>query len=194
MDFTKSFLLFSEKYKEFNTALEIVKRNSEGKIWLIGGFVYRGIASQIYGISKPEIDLDFIVEKNSKEYSLPENWVISKNRFGNPKFVNEFTKEEIDFVPINNIYSIKQRNLEPTIENYLSGVPLNVQSIVFDISKKEIIGNVGIQAIKDKVVKVNDIEFARYAAKKKELTLNEMIYNKANSLGFRAIYSEVRNS
>lgn len=190
MDFTKSFLLFAKKHKEFNAALEIIKNNSQGKIWLIGGFIYRGIASEIYGISKPKIDLDFIVEKNAKEYSLPKNWKISKNRFGNPKFVNRITKESIDFIPIKNIYSIRKRKLEPSIENYLSGVPLNVQSIVFDVYEKEIIGEIGIKSIKDKIVKVNDLEFAEYAAKKKGLTLKEMIYDKAKSLEFKAIYQK----
>ncbi|HLD05561.1 MAG TPA: hypothetical protein VJG90_07610 [Candidatus Nanoarchaeia archaeon] len=45
----------------YEEALEIVRKNSTGKIWIIGGFVARNIAYQLYGHPEPNSDFDFIV-------------------------------------------------------------------------------------------------------------------------------------
>ena len=34
---------------EFAEVLDIARRNSSGKIWIIGGFVYRHIIRELYG-------------------------------------------------------------------------------------------------------------------------------------------------
>jgi hypothetical protein len=193
MDITEAFLLSIKDCQELSRALEIVKINSKGNIWLIGGFIYRNIAHQLYNSQKPKVDLDFIIERETESYYLPMEWAKSENRFGNPKFINVITHESIDFVPLENIYSIKRRKLEPLIENYLSGVPLNIQSIAFDVYQNKIIGEAGINAIKNKTVEVNDIYFAKYAAKKKGIKLNQMIKEKAEDLGFKAVYPRQEN-
>src|SRR3989338_7734962 len=112
MNITEYFLSGVKDCQEFTEALEIVRRNSSVKIWLIGGFVYRTIASQLYGLPKPEVDLDFVVEVPVQEFDLPNGWRADINRFGNPKLVNG--KKQIDYVPLKNIYSILQRQVEPT--------------------------------------------------------------------------------
>ena len=129
MDVTKALLTVLDKCDEYHEALGVVSKNSSGKIWLIGGFVYRTIASQLYGLPKPEVDLDFIVKESVEEFDLPEGWIVKRNRFGNPKFVNG--NKQIDYVPLDNIHSILYRGLEPTIENFLSGNPLTVQALAF---------------------------------------------------------------
>ncbi len=186
MDLTQAFLRGTRDVPEYREALEIVRANASGKIWLIGGFIFRSIAEQLYGVQRTGVDLDFIVENPASEFNLPEGWKITYNRLGNPKFVNG--PKEIDFVPLGNIYSIKQRGLEPKIEHYLTGVPLTIQSIAYDIEEGRLIGERGFNALRRRVVEVNHFGFALYGAEKKELSLNEMIREKAESLGFKAIY------
>ncbi len=186
MDATQLFLDGVKDNKEFYKAIELVKYNSSGKIWLIGGFLYRTIASQLYGAPKPEVDFDFILETATEYLTLPEGWSIQQNRFGNPKFVNG--KTSIDYVPLNKVYSITSRNLSPTIDNFLTGVPLTIQSIAYDVSESKVIGEVGIDALRRRVVEVNEVHFAEYAAHKKSISVEEMIRRKAESLRFMAVF------
>ncbi|MDA3836970.1 MAG: hypothetical protein PF542_05075 [Nanoarchaeota archaeon] len=184
MDLTNKFLIEAEKYPEFDEALEIVNNNSNGNVWLIGGFIYRNIVASLYGIEKPIIDLDFIVEDPIDKFDLPKNWIVSKNRFGNPKLINEIENKSIDLVPLDNIYSMLYNNLEPTIGNYLKGVPLTIQSMVYDVKNKQIIGDIGIKSIKNKLVEVNDLHFGQYAASKKGKSLSQYIIGMAKTLNF----------
>jgi hypothetical protein len=188
MDFTKIFLDGMIGCIEFEEALSIVKANSFENVWLIGGSVYRTIASQLYGISKPDMDFDFIIERpiSVKDFNLPEKWTVSANRFGNPKLIGP--TQNIDFVPLKNVYSIKHRHLKPSIDAYLIGVPLTVQSIVFDVRKNIIIGNIGIRALEMKLVEVNDIHYAKYASAKKGTLLREYISKYARELDFIPVY------
>lgn len=184
MDYSDIFLKSIQDKKQFDDAMKIVRDNSKGDIWLIGGFVYRSIVSQLYGIPKLQVDYDFIVE-TTNEIRLPNNWELKYNRYGNPKFSNN--TYNIDLVSLKNVHSIIRRGIEPTIENYLSGTPLTIQSIAYDCINKKVVGDIGIKAIQDKVVGINDFEQAIYYASKKEVSLKELIINKAESLGFRAI-------
>lgn len=185
MNFTQLFLNGTKDNSQLREALEIVKSNSSGKIWLIGGFVYRTIASQLYGIPKPEVDFDFIVENAVEHFTLPKDWSVQQNRFGNPKLVNG--NNSIDYVPLDKVYSITSRALPPTIENYLSGVPLTVQSLAYDIYENKVMGDIGIDALKRRVVEINNLHFAEYAASKKGISVDEMIKRKAGSLRFMAV-------
>jgi len=186
MNVTEAFLSGVKDCEEFIEALDIVKKNSSGGVWLIGGFVYRTIASQLYKSLKPEVDLDFIVENPVSDFNLPTDWRVDTNHFGNPKLVNG--KKQIDYVPLRNIYSILKRQVKPTIENYLTGVPLTIQSIAYDVYENKVIGEIGINALQRRVVEINDLFFAEYAAQKKDLSVQEMIQEKAKSLGFTPIF------
>lgn len=147
--------------------------------------VFRTLASQIYGSQKPEADLDFIVENVSSQIVLPDGWENRKNRFGNPKFING--EKQIDFVPLDNVYSITSRELEPTIENFLSGTPLTIQAVVYNITSNRLTGEKGLDAIQRKIVEVNNLSFAEYAAQKKGKSLNQYMQEKAEELGFRVV-------
>ena len=105
--------------------------------------------------------------------------------------LTKFTKEEqeIDVIPLNTVVSIAQRRLEASIENYLSGVPLTIQAIAYDIETGQLLGDVGIQAITNRTLGINNRENAIVAAQKKEKFLEEFIQEKAQSLGFTPIYS-----
>ncbi len=128
-----------------------------------------------------DVDLDFIVEK-PLPIKLAADWKIVNNSYGNPKLIGPHF--EIDYIPLNNINSIIRRGLDPTIDNFLSGTPLNVQSIAFDITDNKVIGDVGIKSIQEKIVSVNNKEQAEYSAKKKAVTVTELVTNIANQFNF----------
>ncbi|NCN86305.1 hypothetical protein GW932_00575 [archaeon] len=183
MNYLDIFLKEANKYPEFEEAKEIVKKNSQGNIWLIGGFIYRNIVAGLYGKEKPKIDLDFIVENPNESFDLPKDWIVSKSRMGSPKLIGP--NYDIDFVPLNNIYSVKKFNLEPTLQTFLSTTPLNIQSIVYDINKNKLIGEKGIWAIENKlIIPTENKEIMDYVKEKKEMPFLNYLTKYANELGF----------
>ncbi len=155
----------------FGEAVHILRQNSQGNLWLIGGGVFRKLASLLYDTPLLQADYDFIVESPVKRFSLPAGWRVTANRHGNPKFCHGV--RSIDYVPLSNIHSIKERGLIPNIEHYLSGVPLTVQSIAYDIEKGALIGAIGLAALDTRTVEVHNASEAVYAAGKKGLTLTQ---------------------
>ncbi len=166
---------------DFHDAIKIVRNSSEGKIWLVGGMVFRTICHLIYNSPTPKADFDFIVEKILIP-NLPTGWTAKTNNFGNSKISN--SKIEMDLIPINNIASIKRRKLPATIENYLSGVPLTIQSIAFDLASKKLIGDVGIQSIESRTVAANNLSEADFAAKLYNKSVNDLIQKYTKALKF----------
>lgn len=143
-------LLKNEGYLE---ALDVVKKNSRGKIWLIGGGVYKTLLNLLYGDNFKTKDWDFIAER-LVEAPRFECWEVMKSGFGNPKLKKgDFY---VDLVPLDNIHSIKERGLEPNIDNYLSGTPLTIQSIAFDVDEHSILGEVGLRSVLTRTVGVNN--------------------------------------
>jgi len=185
-NFTKLFLTSIENNIEFQEIMDIIQDNSCGDFWLIGGFVYRSVASELYGIKKPMVDLDFIVEKPTEKIVFPASWKRTTNRYGNLKFIND-DGLEIDFVPLENVHSIIRRGLKATIENFLTGTPLNIQSIVYDVKNKMIKGDIGTKAMEEKIVAVNDFEQAKIYSARKGKSINDIIQEKSSSLGFKPI-------
>lgn len=185
-DFTKLFLTSIKNNIEFQEIMDIIQDNSCGDFWLIGGFVYRSIANKLYGIKKPMVDLDFIVEKPIEKIVFPDSWSRTVNRYGNLKFIKN-DGMEIDFVPLENVHSIIRRGLSASIENFLTGTPLNIQSIAYDVKNKIIKGDIGTKAIAEQIVAVNDLEQAKIYSARKGKLINNIIQEKASSLGFKPI-------
>ena len=172
--------------KDFQEALKITRNNSSGKTWLIGGFLYKNIAHVLYGSKKTTKDFDLVIERAvpDDKIVLPKGWELTMNRFNNPKFSDG--EREIDFIPLERIHWIKTRGLQPSIENYLAGEILNVACLAYCIDNKEILGDVGIKALEEKIVRVHDLEMLEYGAKLHGITSNAMIQKKARELGFVA--------
>lgn len=108
------------------------------------------------------------------------------NRFGNPKLVKE-DGLSIDFIPLNNIDYIKMKGLNPSLESFYEGVPLTVQTLMYDVVNKKVVGDAGIEAIQNQTVSVHNLEWLEYAAAKGDKTPEEYLRAKARALGFRAI-------
>ena len=94
----------------------------------------------------------------------------------------------MDFVPLNNVNSIIRRGLPATVENYLTGVPLNIQSIAFDINNNRIFGDIGIRALLDKTIAVNNLEEAKIVSDHKKKPIDQIIKEKAETLNFTAVF------
>jgi len=183
---TDLFLKAVNKNHKFHEVVDIITRNSIGNMWLIGGFVYRNIAHKLYGSKPPETDMDFIIEKPLTNKIFPENWKQNINRYGNPKLIRD-DGLEVDFVPLQNVHSINRRGLKPTIKNFLTGTPLTIQSIAYDVKYNKVIGSIGLKALSDKTVGINNIEQADIYAQKKNLSVNALIKAKASDLGFKPV-------
>ena len=187
MEISKIFTDYIEKERNYKIAYDIVRKNSKGKIWLIGGALSRNLNQLIHGTPQHSFDFDFIVEKGVDKFDLPEGWDVRENRFGNPKLVNG--DMEIDYVPIKTVRYIIDNNLDPTIENVLEGTPFTIQSLAYDTETKKIIGDVGIRAFEEKVFEVNNMGRAKVLAKMKGVDLKDIILKKAESMGFKPVYN-----
>ncbi len=167
--------------KSYKEALALTRQFSEGNVWIIGGTVFRSIAQAWYGTSSENSDFDFIVEKLLLINNL-DGWNIGCTRFGSPRLKKADLL--VDIVPLNDMVNIKRKDLAPTIDNYLATVPLTIQSIVYDITTKKIMGAVGINALKTRTVGINDSSTAIEYASSLGLSVNDLILEKASSLGF----------
>jgi hypothetical protein len=167
--------------KDFQEALEIVRKNSSGKIWLVGGFLYKNLAYYLYGSKKSTKDFDLVVENSNDELILPENWLIKKNHFDGLKFVNG--EKQIDFIPLARIcYCEGSLN----IENFLKSGGLNIHSLAYDIFDNKILGEVGIKALEQKIITSYNLEVLEEGTRRYGRTSNDMIKSKAEELGFKA--------
>lgn len=180
----QKFLSVISDNSAYITALELVRQVSGNgsKIWLIGSLVYGSIASSMYSTNHQNSDLDFIVETLKRNYRVRNGWQRKENSFGNPKFV--YGNLQADIVPLCDCHYIQSNRLKPSIDNFFKGSPLNVQAIAFDVHIREIVGDVGILAILERKVRINNLEEAKNTARLKSKTLNQYAQDIATKLEF----------
>jgi hypothetical protein len=174
-----------EKNKDFKEIIAIVKNNSQGNIFLVGGAVSRTLASELYGGGQKSHDFDFVVDKLNSDLNIPEGWEVSYHKFGNPTFKKGDI--DIDIFPLSDHEYIKKNKLEPTITNFLEGVPFSIQALVYDINNGKLIGKDGIESLRIRKFKVHNIESAKEVAKRKGISINERMTQKAESMDFGII-------
>jgi hypothetical protein len=173
---------------EYKDALALVKSNAEGDIWLIGGIVSRLLIEKIYGIPQHSYDFDFLVERTKEQLTVPNGWEVHQQKHGNPTFTRN--KTEIDIFPISTHHFIQSNNLEPNIGNFFRSVTFTIQALAFNINTQELIGDIGIDALLKREFRVNNLEEAQLMAKRKGITVNQRILDKAKSLGLTPILIE----
>jgi len=171
--------------KNFDEIISIVNNNSKGNIFLVGGTVSRTLASELYGGKQKNHDFDFVVDVLNDKLKIPKGWTVTHHKFNNPTFKKDDV--EIDIFPLSDLQYIKNNNLEPTIENFLAGVPFSIQALVFDIKHERLIGKDGIEALKNRKFKVHNIESAKEVEKRKHISINEKMMQKAESMNFEII-------
>lgn len=165
----------------FKEVLDLVKQNSRGKIWLVGGFLYKNLASELYGGEIYNFDIDFIVEERNDTLKEVVGWRLETNSYGSQNYVKDGHK--MSFTDIRK--AIRVSGLKnATIEEFIKETPLNIQSIAYDLEQNKIIGEKGIEALKNKIVKINNKEQAEFYAKRKSRELKDILIEKAKELGF----------
>ena len=174
----------ADNHTDYTAALRLVQQNSRGRIWVIGGFVFRNLASRLYGTPIQKSDYDFMVEQMEPHLRLPQGWTEQRNSHGNPKIVGPST---IDLIPLHNMWYFVNKGITPTIEGFLERTPLTIQSIAYDTVDKKVFGDVGIKALYEKTVTVHHPEVAARIASLKGKTVEQLVREKADSLGFRAV-------
>ncbi|MEK6913798.1 MAG: hypothetical protein AABW47_03975 [Nanoarchaeota archaeon] len=167
--------------RDFQEALNIVRENSSGKIWLVGGFLYKNLAHYLYGSKKSTKDFDLIVENSNDKLTLPKDWAIRKNHFDGLKFVNE--EKQIDFIPLARVCYCEGY---PSIDNFLKSGGLNIHCLAYDIFNNEILGEVGIKALEQKIIASYNLKVLEEGTRRYGRTPNDLIKTKAEELGFKA--------
>lgn len=171
---------FLKKQIDFQESLNVVRNNSEGRIWLIGGSVYRALLFGDYSQSK---DFDFVVDRASSEEELfvPAKYWPRINRFGSVNLVAP--DRNIDLIELGRILQITKKGLEPRIENFVFNTPLNIQSISYEVGSGKLIGR-GIEAIRERTIRINDLEMANEMARMYGKSIEELMKKKAMELDF----------
>jgi hypothetical protein len=172
----------------FRIALEIARANAWGNMYVIGGYVFRNVSFALYGGQKFSSDIDIAVDAWKPLVCTPIGWKAETNSYGTPKFVSRDCS--VDLPCLAQWHSIVRRGLSPTIENALTGTPLNIQSIVYDINNGQVYGDIGINAIVTRTIAVNDYTQAQYYAERKKKPLNQIIAEKARELNFTPVFSD----
>ena len=176
----------------FDEFLEIARNHSEGRIWIIGGFVYRNIIKELYGTpyEKRPIDIDFLVEHHKEEVDRPRDWEIGRTFTGDLSFSKK-DEYKIDLNGLVNFHSIVSQNVDdPEIRHFYTGTPLNIQSISYDCEKKVVEGEAGINAIRKRHVEINNIIEAQWEVRRinrkrnDSLSVDKYGSQKAAELGF----------
>jgi hypothetical protein len=171
--------------KEPPEILRTVKDCTDGGLWIVGGFVYRSIAEELYGVPRSAKDIDFATDQLCN-LSPPPPWTVTMNVFGQPKL--SLGKHRIDIMDLPGAHYIRRKGLAPTIENLLAGSPLTIQAIAYDIHTGQVIGEAGKEALLTKTVRVHNRDQATFVQPFLGITTETLIYRKASSLGFHAIY------
>lgn len=172
-----------ENDSNYQAALDIVKQNSYGNIWLIGGAVYRTLIRLLYKEGGNPKDFDFIVQRKKSILDLPNRWKLTYSRFSNPKLV--YKDKQIDIIPLDKCIAITKRNLRPTISNFTSGCPFSIHCVIYNVNKRRLEGKKGIEALEQKVVEINNPEMARIYANAYHTKINQIIKKLAKELGFK---------
>lgn len=165
----------------FVEVLELVKQNSKGKIWLMGGFLYRNLAAALYGGETYTKDIDFLVEEREDFIKKVSGWNLKINRYGAQNYFREgnFTSFT-DLRKVARHYGV----VKSTALKFIEETPLDIQSIAYDLDENKLIGEKGIKALKNKMIKVNNKEQAEFYAKRKEKELKDIIIRKATQMNF----------
>ena len=153
----------NEQYQE---TLYLTKLNTSRNLWLFGGAVYKPLVKFLYNQKSFIKDFDFFTEKINERITLIPNWKRIYGKFTNPKFQQINEGIELDIVPLDNIYHLKENLLKPNIYNFLKIAPLNIFSLVYDITNEKLIGDIGKQALERRTINVNDLKSAKAMARR----------------------------
>lgn len=170
---SKSFANYLEESSDvFKESLELIKEYSQGKVWLMGGYLYGNFIKFVYG-KDPNLtkqfyrDIDFLAEDVKKEVNTEKishkfkDWVICPTSYGSFSFIKSGRSVDLNY--LFNFYPITLWKRSPTIsiEDILESAPLTIQSMLYDCDDKKIFGKTGISAIENKIIRINNMGNAK---------------------------------
>ena len=179
-----------------NTTLEAIREVYQGKIWIVGGFINKVAIPILHGYERDSTDLDLLLEEKMNLDSIPtlQGWTRKKTKWDNLRFSKGSEEIDIFCLPGN-----KNRGENQTIDDYLRLTPLTVQAVVYDIAESRLYGDIGLQALEDAVVGINNLEEITTVKREKySLTVAiDYLTKKAKRNKFRPDYSgfcQIENS
>jgi len=163
----------------------LVRENSSGKVWLLGGFLYKNIIHSLYGEIPPyEFDFDFVVEAKRGALLPAPDWTIVRNTYGHESY--EGSRHKIGIIDLR--VAIRASGHKPrNIHEFIAETPFNVQSIAYNVVSRDLIGRRGKLAIRHKVLAVNFRPQAEYYAQLKHRPLHDIAAEKAAALRFKFV-------
>lgn len=189
LEIEKRFISLIENDPAYQDAIEIIQAVCVGQIWLIGGYLYRQLATLQHGekvplINRDPLDIDFLCQSVQKNFKVPAVWELSKNAWGNLSFSRDGVK--VDLIIMKNLHPFLDRKDMPTVDEFLAQTPVTVNSMAMDTRKRKIIGDVGWEAVQNKVVSVHNASEARYLANMSGIQEKYLVRKTAKSLHFKA--------
>jgi len=170
-------------HADFHVVADIVRRNTSGKIYLVGGKVYRTAIELIHGYkcNSEGVDWDFLcigeVVEPRRAY-VRDDWVPNEGEYdgskANSMCLKHYSTSNSNYTPqsifsptivkkidIIGIKDVMLATANPTgqLEDYLNIVPLTVQSIALSAdsaSYPSLYGRVGMKSIETRTVAVNN--------------------------------------
>ena len=182
----------------WNEAWDIARSNSKGKVWLVGGKVYRTLTEIMFGTpaGAQGCDFDFITAKATWFNHVPAKWYVVVNDDYGETRINPYTTDKTEhawryfregrqLLDLLTFGRATQAGFEASLDGYFKSVPLDVQAVALDVENRQLSGP-GLKAICRRVLGVNNLKQAEGAAKRASLTLSAFVEARALSLGFQA--------
>lgn len=186
--YTEVFRDFLSETPEFGDFLNIATDHSRGRIWVMGGFIYRNIMEYLYGKlpEKQFVDIDFLVENytRGREIKRPRGWEQELSHHGNLVFSKADGTHRISISSLKNFHSLVRRGLPPNIRHFYTGTPLDIQSITYDCDQGIVYGRRGINSISKRKIGVNNLEETKYEAGRRKISLERFVRQRAEELNF----------
>ena len=180
----------------FQNILTILRTNKAGRVWLVGGTIYRTLARFLYGKlpqlnGDPDYDLTY-TNKLPHKLSLPSCWTFEPKPNHTPEPFDPYDKDRLtngkakaDLIHLEEWWIFDKLGCAPTLESYLDTVPLDIQAIAYDPVDR-VFHDAGCRdALESRTVRIRCPQNAAIAAQRAILP-NAHAYAelKARSLGF----------
>lgn len=198
--------LFTKVLSMYPQILEMLLANTYGKIWMIGGSVtkimldyirdpnhsYKFDCWNLYSIGQfPFRDFDFLVEEFRTDFKVSLGWEKKVNTFGGIKLFRRSPFRDqmivVDIWKLRKHEPCRRHNVAYSIENVLQLTPLTIQSIGIELQNAQVVGRVGMQAITDRTVEINNLQEAQNYCRIYKTTTEALVMRKAKEYNFTPI-------
>jgi len=188
-----------ESYSDYKSSIKVIRNNSYGPIYLVGGKVYRTIIEELTGrdVKAASVDWDALCMGDVKPSNVPSGWQRNPyNREAKPNSLGLVESVHVRAYHAKHIYAQRRigstRNAAhkidiigikdipgQTLNAYFDIVPLDIQRIALCLEKRTLYGVKGMKAINSGTIRINSNKGTMPG-----LDISSYIQRKAESLGF----------